>query len=80
MTLRKCDANLVQLLETDVLGVLPEALMAHVQAVLADQTVFVGAGATSVGALSIFARPGVVDISKTHVDAEPKTSNLLRAN
>ena len=35
----------VQLLETDVLGVFPEALAAHVQAVLADETVTVGAGA-----------------------------------
>ena len=69
---QKCAANLVQLLETDVLGVLPEALMAHVQAVLSDQTMSVGAGTTSAGALSIFARPGVVDIFETHVDAEPK--------
>ena len=35
------DENLVQLLETNVLGVLPEALTAHVQTVLADQTVSV---------------------------------------
>ena len=67
-----CAANLVQLLETDILGVLPEALMAHAKAVLSDPTVSVGAGATSAGALSIFARPGVVDIFETHVDAEQK--------
>lgn len=36
---------LVELLEADVLGVLPETLTAHVQAVLADHTVAVGAGA-----------------------------------
>ena len=36
----------------------------------------VGAGATSAGALSIFARPGVVDIFETHVDAEQKNLNL----
>ena len=68
---QKCAANLVQLLETDVLGVLPEALKAHVQAVLPDLTVSVGAGATSVGALSIIARPEVVDFFETHDDAEP---------
>ena len=36
--------HLVELLEADVLGVLPEALAAHVQPVLADHTVAVGAG------------------------------------
>ena len=46
--------------------------MAHVQVILSDQTVSVGAGATSAGALSIFARPGVVDFLETHVDAEQK--------
>ena len=35
----------VQLLEPDVLAVLPEALAAHVEAVLPDQTVTVGARA-----------------------------------
>jgi predicted thioesterase len=35
----------VQLLEADVLAVLPEALAAHVEAVLSDQTVTVGARA-----------------------------------
>ena len=37
-------ALLVQLLESDVLGVLPEALTAHVDVVFPDQTVSVGAG------------------------------------
>ena len=37
--------SLIQLLEPDVLGVLPEALTAHVQVVLTDQTVLVAAGA-----------------------------------
>ncbi len=37
------ERHLVQLLEADVLGVLPEALTAHVQTVLADQAVSVGA-------------------------------------
>ena len=36
--------TLVKLLEPDILGVLPEALTAHVQAVFADQTMSVGAG------------------------------------
>ena len=37
--------RLVELLESDVLGVLPEALPAHVEGVLTDHTVAVGAGA-----------------------------------
>ena len=40
--------RLVELLEPDVLGVLPEALTAHVQVVLADQAVAVGAGAAGI--------------------------------
>jgi hypothetical protein len=36
--------RLIQLLESNVLGVLPEALPAHVQAVLADETMSIGAG------------------------------------
>ena len=36
--------HLIQLLETDVFGVLPEALSAHVQVVLADETMTVRAG------------------------------------
>ena len=66
------DENLVQLLETDVLGVIPEALTAHIQTILADQTLSVGAGMTSAEALAIFVRPGVGDIFETHVDAELK--------
>ena len=38
----------VQLLEADVLAVLPEALAAHVEAVLSDQTVTVGARAAEI--------------------------------
>ena len=38
---RWSDENSVQLLETDVLGVIPEALTAHIQTILADQTVSV---------------------------------------
>ena len=36
--------DLVELLEPDVLGILPEALTAHVDVVFPDQTVSVGAG------------------------------------
>jgi len=37
--------------ETNVLALFPEALTADVQAILADQTGFVGADAASAGAL-----------------------------
>ncbi len=60
----------VQLLEADVLAVLPEALAAHVEAVLPDQTVTVGARAASARALSVFARPGVPDVVETHFEEE----------
>jgi len=36
--------SLIHLLEADILGVLMKALTAHVEAVLADQTVTVAAG------------------------------------
>lgn len=38
-------SDLIELLESDVLGVLPEALTAHVQFVFADHSVTVAAGA-----------------------------------
>ena len=44
-TLSPIVVPLVELLEADVLGVLPEALAAKVQVVLADEAVTVGAGA-----------------------------------
>ena len=62
------DENLVQLLETDVLGVLPEALTAHVQTVLADQIMSVGADVTSERALAVFAGPGVMHILEPHAE------------
>ena len=37
--------SLIELLEADVFGVLPEALPAEVQVVLSDEAVAVGAGA-----------------------------------
>ena len=47
------DDGLVELLEADVLGVLPEALAAHVEAVFADHTVAVGAGTAEMENLEI---------------------------
>jgi hypothetical protein len=59
----------VQLLEADVLGVLPEALPAHLQAVLPDEAVAVGAGAASPRALVVLSGPGVPgDVFETHFD------------
>jgi hypothetical protein len=71
----------VQFLEADVLAVLPEALAAHVEAVLLDQTVTIGARAASARALSVFARPGVTDVVETHFD-EKKVfrKDLLQSN
>lgn len=50
----------VQLDEADVLGVLAEALPAHVQAVLTDEAVAVRAHAARAGALAEF--PGVAPV------------------
>ena len=36
--------KLIQLLESNILGILPEALTAHIQVVLADQSMSVRAG------------------------------------
>ena len=36
--------ELIQLLESNILGILPEALTAHIQVVLADQSMSVRAG------------------------------------
>ena len=38
--------HLIQLLESDVFGILSEALTAHVQLVFTDETMFVGASTT----------------------------------
>ena len=38
--------HLIQLLETDIFGILSEALTAHVQLVFTDETMFVGASTT----------------------------------
>ena len=36
------DYNLIQLLETDILGVLPETLTTHVESIFTDQSMLVG--------------------------------------
>jgi len=59
--------SLIELLETDVLGVLPEALPAEVQVVLSDEAVAVGAGAAAPGALPVLPGPGVPDVFVTHI-------------
>jgi len=59
--------SLIELLEADVFGVLPEALPAEVQVVLSDEAVAVGAGAAAPGALPVLPGPGVPDVFVTHV-------------
>jgi hypothetical protein len=51
-----------------LLAALPKALAAHVEAVLSDQTVTVGALTASARALSVFARPRVPDVVETHFE------------
>lgn len=46
--------HLTIFVETDILGILPEALTANVHAVLADQTSLVGAYAAFAGSFSVF--------------------------
>ena len=58
--------QLIQLLETNILGILPEALTAHVQVVLADQSMSVGAGTALARALAIFPGTGVPHSFETH--------------
>merc|ERR1711974_249531 len=73
-------SSLVQLLESDVLGVLPEELTAHVDVVFPDKTVSVGAGTALPGSGSVFPWARVPDVFETHLDlAENSSKNLLRA-
>ena len=58
--------ELIQLLESNILGILPEALTAHIQVVLADQSMSVRAGTALAGALAVFPGPGVPHSFKTH--------------
>ena len=58
--------QLIQFLETNILGILPEALTAHVQVVLADQSMSVGAGTALARALAIFPGTGVPHSFETH--------------
>ena len=59
--------QLIQLLETNILGILPEALTAHVQVVLADQSMSVRAGTALARALAVFPGTGVPHSFETHV-------------
>ena len=59
--------ELIQLLETNILGILPEALSAHVQVVLADQSMSVRAGTALARALAVFPGTGVPHSFETHV-------------
>ena len=58
--------QLIQLLETNILGILPEALTAHVQVVLADQSMSVRAGTALARALAVFPGTGVPHSFETH--------------
>ena len=58
--------ELIQLLESNILGILPEALTAHIQVVLADQSMSVRAGTALAWALAVFPGPGVPHSFKTH--------------
>ena len=59
--------ELIQLLESNILGILPEALTAHVQVVLADQSMSVRAGTALARALAVFPGTGVPHSFETHV-------------
>ena len=63
-------ARLVELFEADIVGVLPEALTTHVQMVLPDETVSVGASAATPRALSVLAEARKPDIVVTHCQSE----------
>ena len=58
--------KLIQLLESNILGILPEALTAHIQVVLADQSMSVRTGTALAWALAVFSGPGVPHSFKTH--------------
>ena len=72
--------DLVQLLETNVSGVLTEALPAHVQVVFPDHSVAVAAGAALPGALSVLPWATEPNVIVTHLgfwevlDSETKFS------
>ena len=59
--------ELIQLLESNILGILPEALTAHIQVVLADQSMSVGAGTALARALAVFSGTGIPHSFETHV-------------
>lgn len=61
------EGHSVQLHEADVLGVLAEALAAHVEAVLPDQAVPVRADAARPRTLAEFPRMAPVELLVTHL-------------
>jgi len=56
----------VHLLEPDVLGVLMEALTAHVEAVLTDETVTVAARSARARALAVLLGVRIPNVAETH--------------
>merc|ERR1719373_690163 len=64
---------LAKLLESDVIGVLSEALATHVQVILPDETMFVAAGSAAAGSLSELPWTTEPDILMTHADQILKT-------
>jgi len=59
--------SLIHLLEANILGVLMKALTAHVEAVLADQTVTVAAGPARAGTLAVFLGMRIPNVAETHL-------------
>ena len=59
---------LSELLEADALGILLEALPAHVQTVFPDQAVGIAAHSADTGSRSVLSGVGVPDIVVTHTD------------
>lgn len=61
-----CPGRLVEFLETDVVGVLPEALPAHIQVVFPDETMSVAAGSAVPGALTVLPGAGEPNVVVAH--------------
>ena len=67
--------SLVQLLEADFVGVLTEAAAAHVEAVLADQSMGVGAATTAAALVSLQRQ---TPIAQRHLPHPRSLTELLR--
>merc|ERR1739842_216688 len=57
----------VHLLEADVLGILMEALTAHVETVFANQSVSVAAGSATTRPLSVLLGVRIPNVAETHL-------------